>query len=132
MSQFRSNAARFGVLLLSLMLLVFAPAEKKKVPPPPPPPPPAPVVQPAPPPAKVVINSFTDEPSRIEKGQSYTLRWSINNATDMQLDQGLGAVQSQGSRSVFPSSTTTYTLVANGAGGSDTKTVTVEVTSPPP
>jgi len=132
MSQFRSNAARFGVLLLSLMLLVFASACKKKVPPPPPPPPPAPVVQPAPPPAKTVIGSFTAEPSQIEKGQSATLRWSISNATDMQLDQGLGAVQSQGSRSVFPSSTTTYTLVANGPGGSDTKTVTVSVSSPPP
>jgi peptidoglycan-associated lipoprotein len=132
MSQFRSNATRFGVLLLSLMLLVFASACKKKVPPPPPPPPPAPVVQPAPPPAKTAINSFTAEPSRIEKGQSATLRWSISNATDMQLDQGLGAVQSQGSRSVFPSATTTYTLIANGAGGSDSKTVTVEVSSPPP
>lgn len=133
MSQFRSHSARFGVLLLSLMLLLFASACKKKVPPPPPPPP-APVTQPAPPPAaKTVINSFTAEPSRIEKGQSATLRWSISNATDMQLDQGLGPVlQSQGSRSVFPSSTTTYTLIANGAGGSDTKTVTVEVSSPPP
>ncbi len=132
MSQFRKNAARFGILLMSLMLIVFASACKKKVPPPPPPPAPPPVVQAPPPPAKVSITSFTAEPSRIEKGQSSSLRWSIANATDMQLDQGLGAVQSQGSRSVFPSSTTTYTLVANGPGGSDTKTVTVEVTSPPP
>lgn len=133
MSQFRrSNSARVGAVLPMLMLLVFASACKKKVPAPPPPPPPAPVVQPAPPPAKVVINSFTAEPSQIEKGQSATLRWSVGNATDMQLDQGLGAIQSQGSRSVFPSTTTTYTLTASGPGGTDSKSVTVSVTSPPP
>jgi peptidoglycan-associated lipoprotein len=132
MSQYRSNAVKLGIVLLSLMLLLFASGCKKKVPPPPPQPPPAPAPAPPPPPAKVVINSFTAEPSQIEKGQSSTLRWSISNATDMQIDQGLGAVQSQGSRSVFPSSTTTYTLIANGAGGSDTKTVTVSVSSPPP
>ncbi len=131
MSRFRTSA-KLGALLLSLMLLLFASGCKKKVPPPPPAPPPAPVTQPAPPPAKVSILSFTAEPSTIEKGQSSTLRWSVSNATDMQLDQGLGAVQSQGSRSVFPSSTTTYTLIANGPGGSDTKTVTVSVSSAPP
>jgi peptidoglycan-associated lipoprotein len=60
------------------------------------------------------------------------LRWSIQNATDMSIDQGIGAVQSNGSRQVFPSATTTYTLVANGPGGSDTRSVTVEVSSPPP
>ncbi len=132
MSQFRgSSSTRLGAALLALMLMFFVSGCKKKVPPPPPPPPPAPVTQP-PPPAKPSINTFTAEPSRIERGQSSTLRWSISNATDMNIDQGLGAVQSQGSRSVFPSSTTTYTLIANGPGGSDTKTVTVEVSAPPP
>jgi peptidoglycan-associated lipoprotein len=85
-----------------------------------------------PPPAKVVINSFTVDPTRVERGQAATLRWSISNATDMTIDQNVGPVQSQGSRQVYPSGTTTYTLIANGPNGSDTKTATVEVASPAP
>ena len=50
----------------------------------------------------------------------------------MNIDQGIGPVQSSGSRQVFPSATTTYTLVANGPGGTDTRSVTVEVSTPPP
>jgi peptidoglycan-associated lipoprotein len=79
-----------------------------------------------------VINSFTAEPSTVEAGQSSTLRWSISNATDMTVDQGVGAVQSNGMRQVFPRSSTTYTLTARGPGGMDSRSVTVEVTSAPP
>lgn len=125
---------KISLALLMLLLLVAASGCKKKVPPPPPPPPPSNVPS-TPPPStgstRVVINSFSAEPSRIDKGQGATLRWSISNATDMQIDQGLGAVQSQGTRQVYPSATTTYTLVANGPGGGDTRSVTVEVTTAP-
>ncbi|HLJ13556.1 MAG TPA: peptidoglycan-associated lipoprotein Pal [Bryobacteraceae bacterium] len=119
-----------GVLLASILFL-FAAGCHKKAPAPPPPPPAA---QPTPPPApsRPSIDSFTAEPSTIERGQSSTLRWSVSNATDTSIDQGLGAVQSSGSRQVFPSSTTTYTLTAKGAGGTDSRQVTVEVTVPPP
>jgi peptidoglycan-associated lipoprotein len=132
-NNFRSQIWKLGVLLMALALLVVASGCKKKVPPPPPPPPPANV---APPPttptSKPTINSFTAEPSTIAKGQAATLRWSISNATDMTIDQGIGAVQSNGSRQVFPSATTTYTLIVNGPGGSDTRTATVEISTPPP
>jgi len=80
---------------------------------------------------KPVINSFTAEPSTIERGQASTLSWSISNATDMSIDHGVGAVQSRAQRQVFPSATTTYTLTANGPAGSDTRTVTVEVSTAP-
>lgn len=133
-NNFRLQIWKLGVLMMALALLVFASGCKKKVPPPPPPPPPT---REAPPPTtgttgKPTINSFTAEPSTIAKGQAATLRWSISNATDMTIDQGIGAVQSNGSRQVFPSATTTYTLIANGPGGSDTRTVTVEISTPPP
>src|SRR4029077_20865090 len=110
---------------------VVAPGCTKKVPPPPPPPP---VRDTSPPPTvpRASVNSFTAEPSTIERGQSSTLNWSISNATDMSIDNGVGAVQSQGQRQVFPTSSTTYTLTANGPGGSDTRTVTVTVNTPPP
>lgn len=126
------QTAVLSVAALSLCLLVSG--CKKKVAPPPPPPPPKeqPVTPPPPPPAKPRIESFTAEPSRIERGQSATLGWSVANATDISLDQGLGAVQANGSRQVFPSNTTTYTLSAKGPGGEDSRSVTVEVTAPPP
>ena len=118
------------------MLLITAAGCKKKAPAPPPPPPPA-ARQPetTPPPAApltVRINSFTAEPRSIERGQSATLRWSVANATDISLDQNIGAVQANGNRQVFPSNTVTYTLTARGASGTDTRSVTVEVSAPPP
>lgn len=122
-------AAVFATLLFS------AAGCKKKAPAPPPPPPPAPTTTPVETPSApltVRINSFTAEPRNIERGQSATLRWSVANATDISIDQNLGAVQANGSRQVFPSNTTTYTLTARGGGGSDTRSVTVEVSAPPP
>jgi peptidoglycan-associated lipoprotein len=52
----------------------------------------------------------------------------------MSIDQGLGAISANGSRQVFPSQTTTYTLTAKGGGNQDTRSVTIEVSSsvPPP
>jgi peptidoglycan-associated lipoprotein len=82
----------------------------------------------------VRINSFTGEPRSIERGQAATLRWSVGNSTDIAIDQGLGSVAANGSRQVFPSQTTTYTLTAKGGGNQDTRSVTIEVSSsvPPP
>src|SRR5260370_24741933 len=105
-NNYRSQLWKLSAVVLALALLVFAAGCKKKVPPPPPPPPaPAAVTPPAPPPTpgKPSINSFTAEPSTIQRGQSATLRWSISNAADMRIDQGIGAVQSNASRQVFPS-----------------------------
>jgi peptidoglycan-associated lipoprotein len=130
----RLNASRIGAGLLMLALVMFVVGCGKKVPPPPPAPPPTPgdgrgasssSVD------KPVINSFTAEPSTIERGQASTLSWSISNATDMSIDHGVGAVQSRAQRQVFPSATTTYALTANGPSGSDTRTVTVEVSTAP-
>ena len=134
MNQFlHHKSSKVCAVLIALMLVVFASGCKKKIPPPPPPPPPTNTpARTTPTTQRPAINSFTAEPSTIEKGQAATLRWAISNATDMTIDQGLGAVQSQGSRQVFPSNTVTYTLIANGPGGSDTKSVTITVSSAPP
>ena len=129
----RSSFRKTEALALCFALSLFAASCKKKTPPPAPPPPPAATTAPPPPPpARVAINNFAIDPPRIERGQAATLRWSISNATDMSIDQNVGPVQSQGSRQVYPSATTTYTLIANGPNGSDTKTATVEVASPAP
>ncbi len=119
-------------------LIISAAGCKKKTPIPTTPPPPAPSNQPAdttaPASLAVRINSFSGEPRSIEKGQAATLRWSVGNSTDISIDQGLGAVSANGSRQVFPSQTTTYTLTARGGGNQDTRSVTIEVSSsvPPP
>jgi peptidoglycan-associated lipoprotein len=101
-------------------------------------PPPPPVVKPEPPPPPPPkpqaprIDTFVAEPASIERGQSSTLRWTVANATTMAIDQGVGAVQANGTRQVNPGNSTTYTLTASGAGGTDTRSVTVTVNAPPP
>src|SRR3954453_4040727 len=123
--------SKTSVVLLASVLTIFAAGCKKKAAAPPPAPPPK-AAEPAPAPAKPGVTTFTAEPRSIERGQSSTLRWAVSNATDITIDQGVGAVQTNGSRTVYPSNTTTYTLTANGPGGSDSRTVTVDVPVPPP
>jgi peptidoglycan-associated lipoprotein len=79
-----------------------------------------------------VIESFTIEPSSVERGQSATLRWSVKGADQISIDQGIGTVQATGSRQVFPSASTSYTLTASGPGGTASANTRVTVTQPPP
>ena len=127
MNQRTLSAAVFaGVLMLSVS------ACKKKVPAPPPPPPPK-IETPAPPAAPAArITNFSAEPRSIQSGQSATLTWSVANATDISINNGIGSVAANGTRQVFPTNTTTYTLTARAAGGNDTRSVTVDVSAPPP
>ena len=133
----RINPRTLSAAVFAMVLLAASAGCKKKIPVATAPPPSAPTstTPPAAPPPPGVsaarINSFTAEPRSIERGQSATLRWSIANATEMSLDQGLGAVAANGTRQVFPSNTTTYTLTGRGPGGTDTRSVTVEVSSAP-
>ena len=94
---------------------------KKKLPPPPPPPPPPPA-----PTASLAVN-----PTSIQAGQSASLTWQTTNATDVSIDS-IGAVQPNGSQTVSPTESTTYHLVAKGAGGTQEATARLTVTAPPP
>ena len=120
-----------ATILLTAGLLLFAAGCKKKQPitPPPPPPPPVKITEKGP---AAVINSFTAEPSTIVRGDSSTLRWSVANATEVTIDNGIGAVQATGSRQVSPVQNTTYRMTAKGSGGDAIAAVTVAVTTPPP
>jgi peptidoglycan-associated lipoprotein len=131
------NKRTLSAAVFASMLLVSVAGCKKKAPAPPPPPPPVNRNDTTPTPPEPAasgprISSFTAEPRTIERGQSATLRWSVANATDISIDQNIGAVQANGNRQVFPSNTATYTLTARGTGGSDTRSVTVDVSAPPP
>jgi peptidoglycan-associated lipoprotein len=101
---------------------MFLGACKKKQAPPPPPPPP-------PPPAPTA--SITASPNSVDKGMSTTLTWQTTNATDVSIDS-IGAVQPNGSQQVTPADSTTYHLVAKGAGGTQEATARVTVNAPPP
>lgn len=93
-------------------------------------PPPAPPPAAAPSPAPVV--SLTAEPATVEKGQSVTLSWASQNATEVSIQPGVGSVQATGSTTVTPQDSTTYVATANGPGGSTTASARVTVTAPPP
>ncbi len=112
-------------------LLLIASGCKKKIPPPPPPPPPPvkPAVETPKPVAR--IEFFQVEPSSIQRGQSATLRWNVMGADSVSIEPGIGTVPAQGSRQVYPSDSTTYTLSARSAGGNDSRTARVTVTEPP-
>jgi len=63
-------------------------------------------------------------------GQSSMLSWSTSNAASVTLDGA--AVAANGSRTVTPGSTATYSLVATNVTGSVTSTATVTVVAPTP
>ncbi|MCL5006116.1 MAG: peptidoglycan-associated lipoprotein Pal [Acidobacteria bacterium] len=116
---------KFALLvgILGVVILAASCHKKKVAPPPPPPPPPA---------AAAPTVSLTAEPSTIQQGESVTLSWSSENATDLDLQPEIGKVQPSGSTSVSPEESTTYTLTAKGPGGTSTAQARVTVTSPPP
>ncbi len=71
--------------------------------------------------------------SSVTPGQSATLSWSSTNASSVSIDQGVGSVAVNGTRTVAPSVTTTYTATAtNSAGESATSQVTLQVGTTPP
>jgi len=118
----RQLNAKWILLILGLSaFLTLSACGKKKAPPPPPPAPPPPA-----PTASISVN-----PSSIQSGQSASLTWQTSNATDVSID-GIGAVQPNGSQSVSPTDSSTYHLVAKGAGGTQEATVRLTVTAPPP
>jgi peptidoglycan-associated lipoprotein len=110
-----------SVILMALLAAVLVAGCKKKQP--------APVAPPPPPPAPTA--SLSANPDAIEAGQSTTLTWRTENATEIAID-GIGPVQPSGSRQVSPVQSTTYRLTAKGAGGTQEATARVTVAQPAP
>ncbi len=109
------------VIALAVVLLVSACGKKKPVAPPPPPPPPSPAP----------TASLTANPNTISAGQATTLTWKTDFATDVSIDQ-LGTVDPSGSRTVTPTESTTYHLVARNSAGTQEATARVTVTQAAP
>jgi len=119
---------RASLTLTAALMLVVAAGCHKKTPPPPPPPAPAPV---APAANKPVINYFTAEPTTVSSGQPSSLRWSVTDATSVEMDNGIGQGSPNGRRAVYPTGTTTYNMTATGPGGTTDGQATVTVSAPP-
>lgn len=109
----------FLIVLLGSVLTLGG-CKKKVAPQPPPPPPPPPAAPTA---------SLSASPDTIQTGQSSTLTWQTQNATEITL--GGDNVNPSGSQRVSPTQSTTYRLVAKGAGGTQEATARVTVTPPP-
>ena len=76
------------------------------------------------------IAAFTAAPAKVTTGQSSTLSWSVQGATNLTISAGVGAVKGT-SVKVTPRATTSYTLTATNSFGSTTAAVTVMAGSPP-
>ena len=74
--------------------------------------------------------TITATPAVISAGDQVQLSWRTSDATSVSID-GVGDVPTSGVKTVTPTVSTTYHLVARGDGGSTDATASVTVNSPP-
>ena len=72
--------------------------------------------------------SFSASPETIAQGGSSILSWTSFNAQSAHIDNGVGIVGVNGSVTVNPEHTTTYTISLTGSGGNASAKTTVKVT----
>lgn len=73
------------------------------------------------------IHSFNTSRSQIKAGQNSTLTWWVSNADEVRIEPGIGTVSSLGSKTVAPSTSTTYTIIATNKAGESRETSRIEV-----
>ena len=76
--------------------------------------------------------SLSAEPSEIEQGESATLSWISKYTETLTIEPEIGTVEPNGSISISPIQTTTYTITATGSGGDASSQATVMVRPPKP
>ena len=113
------------VLVPALLVALVAIAGCKKKTPPPAAQTAPPVTAPAP------TAHISAEPGAISAGDQVTLTWKTTDATSVSIE-GIGDVPTSGTKTVTPTTSTTYHLVARGEGGRADDTARVTVNAPPP
>jgi len=80
------------------------------------------------PPAQVErpVANLSVNPATVERGQSAQLTWNTQNAATVTID-GIGPVDSSGSRTITPNETTTYHLSAKSSAGTAEANASVSV-----
>ncbi len=74
-----------------------------------------------------VIIAFDISPDALAPGESAVLKWAVNGADAVSIDQGIGEVPPNGTKEVSPTTGTIYTLTATNAAGIVTRTVAVNI-----
>jgi peptidoglycan-associated lipoprotein len=115
---------RIFVPVALLVALIAVSGCKKKQPAP------APAATPPPATAAAPTAQLTASPTAISAGDQVQLSWHTTDATSVSID-GIGDVPSSGVKSVTPTESTTYHLVARGDGGNADASARVTVNQPP-
>jgi peptidoglycan-associated lipoprotein len=110
------------VLLVALVAIAGCNNKKKPLPP----------AATAPPAVAVLAPTaqITAAPTVVSAGDQVQLSWRTTDATSVSID-GIGDVPSSGVKTVTPSVSTSYHMVARGEGGSADATARVTVNAPP-
>jgi len=84
-----------------------------------------------PPPAAVKPTvSLSADKTTINPGESAKLTWTSTDANNVSIAPEVGAVTAQGTTTVTPAKSTTYTVTASGPGGNADATVSIAVNTP--
>ena len=119
-----SSRGKLGLLLGVVALVAFAGGCKKQVASHPP-------TQAAPESAPQPTVTLNASPTSIKSGDTVTLTWTSTNATDLDIEPGVGKVVAQGTTPVNPTESTTFTITATGPGGTATADARVTVGAAP-
>lgn len=82
-------------------------------------------------PPRPVIKLFEAKHNIIEEGKSTTISWAVEDADTVEISE-IGIVEAEGSKTLQPNATTTYTIRAIKEGMVTEMPISVTVTPPPP
>lgn len=74
-----------------------------------------------------LVTRFSATPSRVERGGTSTLSWSVVGANSVSISPDIGAVSASGSRTVQVDRDITYTLTATNSSGTARRTAAITV-----
>ena len=114
MTRLSLKTVTFVAILAGAFSLMGCNKKAAKATPPSPPAPPAPT------------GTIAANPNVIQQGQSTVLTWQTSNASEISIE-GLGTVSASGTKTITPSSSTTYTLMAKGARGTQNASARITV-----
>jgi len=109
---------RLLMLAVASMLVVLTACGNKQV---------SKVAPPAPPPPPPPTASIDVSPTAVQAGQSAIVSWKTDNATEVRIEP-LGAVEANGSKTLTPTESISYRLIATGPGGTQESVARITVT----
>ena len=123
---FRAHFRAISIATCTLLLFVAGCSKKPTLPPP--------STYTPPPSATKPTASISADRTNINRGDSVKLSWTTTDAPNVSIVPEVGAVTAQGSTTVTPGDSTTYTITASNAAGNADASVRITVASaaPPP